>query len=217
MNNPMAVGRLRPILVRWFDKHQRSFPWRNTRNPWRVLIAEMMLQRTKAEQVVEVYQDFFSKYKLPSDVINSSRRKLTKTLHPLGLRWRVANFRAVSLVLENEYNGKVPRTRAKLLQLPGVGEYVAGAVLSIAMNKSEWIVDSNVVRVFKRYYDLQTSKEGRRDRSMIELAKVYARCSNPRNANLALLDFAALVCKPRIPECGTCPLRRTCIYNIKFN
>jgi A/G-specific adenine glycosylase len=106
----------------------------------------------------------------------------------------------------------------KFQKLPGVGNYVAGIVLSIAFNKKEWIVDSNVVRVFKRYYGISTSKEGRRDKHVIDIAKNYANCKYPKNANLDLLDFAALISTPRKPVHKQCPLSRSCHYflNLKL-
>jgi len=93
-----------------------------------------------------------------------------------------------------------------------VGDYVAGAILSVAYGKKEWIVDTNVARVFQRYYGLKTIKEARRDKQVVGLARAYATGRDPRRANLAILDFAALVCTARKPRCPECPLRRECIF-----
>ncbi len=174
-----------------------------------------MLQRTKEDQVQAVYLDFFSQFKTPSDVGCVNIRKLNRVLYPLGLRWRIKKFKEVSKSLVKNFRGKVPESRDEISKLPGVGEYVAGIVLSIAFNKKEWIVDSNVVRVFKRYFGIHTSKEGRRDKHVIDIAKTYIDCKDPRKANLALLDFAALVCTPRRPEHERCPLSRGCLYFIQ--
>ena len=108
----------------------------------------------------------------------------------------------------------MPITREELKALPGVGEYIAGAVLSIAFNQKAWIVDSNIVRIFKRYFGVEISKEGRRDRHIIEMAKIYVSTKRPREANLAIIDFAALVCTPRKPNHEECPLKDRCfIYS----
>jgi A/G-specific adenine glycosylase len=172
----------------------------------------MMLQRTKADQVQPVYLNFFSNFKTPSDIACTDMRKLNRILYPLGLRWRIKRFKEVSESIVKDFGGKVPGSRDEILKLPGVGDYVAGIVLSVAFNEKEWIVDSNVVRVFKRFFGLSTSKEGRRDKYVIDMAKMYVDCRNPRKANLALLDFAAMVCAPRRPEHARCPLSKKCQY-----
>ncbi len=112
------------------------------------------------------------------------------------------------------FGGKVPESRDEILRLPGVGDYVSGIVLSIAFNKKEWIVDSNVVRAFKRYFGISTSKEGRRDKHVIDIARTYVDCKYPGKANLALLDFAALICTPRKPEHERCPLYGSCHFSM---
>jgi len=202
----------RKNLIKWFNKNKRNYPWRTTGNPFRILIAEMMLQRTRADQVLPVYLHFFSNYKTPFDVAITDMGRLNRILYPLGLRWRIRKFKEMCQTLVKEYGGRVPEERDEISKLPGVGDYVAGVVLSIAFNKKEWIVDSNVVRVFRRYFGISTSKEGRRDRHVIEIARTYADCRYPGRANLALLDFAALICTPRRPDHSRCPLFGSCQY-----
>jgi len=197
-------------IIRWFNKNGRRYPWRETKDPFKILIAEMMLQRTKADQVESVYRRFFSKFSSPEDVAVSNMETLNEILFSLGLKWRIKKFKEVSIILVNDFNGKVPKTRESILKLPGVGDYVAGIVLSTAFNKKEWIVDSNVVRVFKRYFGIRTSKEGRRDKHVVEIAKEYASCRNPGKANMGILDFAALVCTPSDSKCRICPLSHEC-------
>jgi len=131
---------------------------------------------------------------------------------PLGLKWRLPAFGLVARELREKYECKVPENREELKTLPGVGEYVAGAVLSVAFGKREWIVDSNIVRVFKRYLGIKTTGEGRRDKHVIEMAKLYVSTKKPAEANLGLLDFAALICIPGNPRCTSCPLCKTCYY-----
>jgi len=174
------------------------------------LIAEMMLRRTKADQVKKVYERLFKEYRDIRAMANAKNKKLEQILYPLGLNWRLPSFRLVARELKKKYQCRVPEKRSELMTLPGVGDYVAGAVLSIAYDKKEWIVDSNIVRLFRRYFGIKTSKEGRRDKHVIEIAKIYASGRKPRKANLAVLDFTALVCIPRRPHCEKCPVRRKC-------
>lgn len=199
-------------IIHWFNKNGRAYPWRETRDPFKVLIAEMMLRRTKADQVKQVYERLFTEYPDVEAVANAEDEKLEQILYPLGLKWRTPAFALVAREVREKYQCKIPKTKQELITLPGVGEYVAGAVLSIAHGKKEWIVDSNIVRLFRRYFGIRTSKEGRRDKHVIEMAKIYASGRNPRKANLAILDFTALICNPGKPNCEKCPLRRNCHY-----
>ena len=204
------IDLLRNKITRWFNKNGRRYPWRETKDPFKILIAEMMLQRTKADQVESVYRRFFSTFSTPEDVAASNMETLNEFLFPLGLKWRIKKFKEVSETLVNVFDSRVPKTRESILQLPGVGDYVAGIVLSTAFNKKEWMVDSNVVRVFRRYFGIITSKEGRRDKHVVEIAKEYASCWNPSKANMGILDFAALVCTSADPKCRICPLSHEC-------
>lgn len=206
------IGVFRRKVVGWFRKNGRNYPWRQSRDPFRVLIAEMMLQRTKADQVKQIYEQLFSEYPDIEAVANADEKKLEQILYPLGLKWRTESFARVAKEIREKYQGQVPAQREDLIRLPGVGEYVAGIVLSVAFNKPEWAVDSNVVRIFKRYFGISTTKEGRRDKHVIELAKVYSAAKDPKEASLALLDFAALICVPKNPRCTSCPLSNTCHY-----
>jgi len=203
----------RSKVIRWFNKNKRDYPWRETRDPFKVLIAEMMLRRTKADQVKGVYDRLFTEYPSIEAIAKAGDEELERILYPLGLKWRAPAFGLVAREVQAKYQCRIPETREELTTLPGVGEYVAGAVLSVAYGKKAWIVDSNIVRLFKRYFGIKTSKEGRRDKLVVEMAKVYASGKDPRKANLALLDFAALMCLPRNPKCTLCPLSSTCYYH----
>jgi len=197
-------------LLRWYSRHARTFPWRTTKSPFRLLLAEMMLQRTRAEQVVPVYETLVAEAGSPALLAHLRLPTLRRILKPLGLSWRVANFRDVAHALITKHGGRLPETRPELTALPGVGDYVAGIILAVGLRQREWVVDSNIVRVYRRYFGLKTSKEGRRDRWVIQTAKLYADSRKPREATLALLDFASLVCKPCKPECHGCPVKRDC-------
>lgn len=114
--------------------------------------------------------------------------------------------------LISEYDGKIPKEREELAKLPGVGEYVAGVFLSSAYNRREWIVDTNVIRVFSRFFGFKVKGDGRRDQRIISVAKEYADCENPRLANFAVIDFAALICKKINPLHSQCFISEKCVY-----
>jgi len=199
-------------ITSWYKKNGRLYPWRKEKDPFKVLIAEMMLRRTKADQVVPVYEQFCREFPNVETLARATRKDVENILRPLGLKWRVPAFTMMAREVVEKYHSRIPDNREGLISLPGVGEYVAGAVLSIAYGKNEWLVDSNIVRIFKRYFGIKTSKEGRRDKHVIEMAKIYVSGKEPGRATMGILDITALICKPRKPECEKCPLRIHCHY-----
>jgi len=207
----------RDRITHWFESNERDYPWRKTNDPFKVLIAEIMLRRTKAEQVKKVYLNLFTQYPDIKSIAEAEEEELQRILYPLGLRWRNPAFQAIAREIKENYRSRVPDTREQLATLPGVGDYVAGAVLSIGYGKAEWIVDSNIVRMFRRYFGVETSREGRRDSHIIEMAKTYVSVGDPRRTNLALLDFSAIVCTPRNPNCENCPLRINCQFYLQYH
>jgi len=206
------IKAFRSILLRWYRKNGRSYPWRENCSPFHVLLAEMMLQRTKADQVVRVFIKAVKKFRTPEHLAKAKMSDLEDTLKPLGLSWRIPNFKEMAIALVEKFDSRVPESREDLKSLPGVGDYVAGAVLSIAFSQPEWIVDANIVRLFRRYFGIKTSSEGRRDRHVIEIAKRYTSRRKPKSSTLAILDHTALVCMPRSPLCDSCPLKMRCFY-----
>jgi A/G-specific adenine glycosylase len=206
----IAIFRRR--IISWYKKNGRLYPWRKEKDPFKVLVAEMMLRRTKADQVVPVYEQFCREFPNVETLARATREDVENILRPLGLKWRVPAFTMMAREVVEKYHSRIPDNREGLISLPGVGEYVAGAVLSIAYGKNEWLVDSNIVRIFKRYFGIKTSKEGRRDKHVIEMAKIYVSGKEPGRATMGILDITALICKPRKPECEKCPLRIHCHY-----
>lgn len=205
----------RKILV-WFKKNSRVYPWRKEKDPFKILVAEMMLRRTRADQVVSVYEEFFKKFPDLEMLAEARQEDLEKILYSLGLKWRVPAFTMMAREVCEKYHSRIPDNRDELISLPGVGEYVAGAVLSIAYGKNEWVVDSNIVRIFKRYFGIRTTKEGRRDKLVIEIARIYASGRDPGRATMGILDISALICKPGKPDCRNCPLKVRCHYALSL-
>jgi len=206
----IAIFRRR--IISWYKKNGRLYPWRKEKDPFKVLVAEMMLRRTKADQVVPVYEQFCREFPNVETLARATREDVENILRPLGLKWRVPAFTMMAREVVEKYHSRIPDNREGLISRPGVGEYVAGAVLSIAYGKNEWLVDSNIVRIFKRYFGIKTSKEGRRDKHVIEMAKIYVSGKEPGRATMGILDITALICKPRKPQCEKCPLRIHCHY-----
>jgi len=207
------IWMLRKNLVRWFRNNRREYPWRDTKDPFKFLIAELMLRRTKADQVKPVYEVFLEKFPDIKSIISADANNIKEILYPLGLRKRFPIIILLAKELMEHHNCIVPIKKEELKKLPGVGDYSAGALLSIVFKKREWIVDSNIVRLFSRYFDIKHKGEGRRDSNIVSIAKEYISKGNPKKSNLAILDFAALICRPKKPQCNLCPLEEICSYN----
>jgi A/G-specific adenine glycosylase len=211
---PPQVTELRTRLAQWFRQCGRSFPWRDTRHPFHVLTAELMLQRTRAEQVEPVWLEFSRIHDGPADVLDAGRAVVDSLFDSLGLRWRAAHYWALCGELVADYAGRVPDDYASLVSLPGVGQYAAGATLTNAFAQPTGVVDSNILRIYGRYFGIQFSDSDRRRVSVLK----WAQDSMPRDPkeamdyNLALVDLGAMICTPRAPRCEACSLSETCRY-----
>jgi A/G-specific adenine glycosylase len=202
-------------LLNWYSVNRRNYPWRRTRDPYGVLIAEIMLQRTKSEQVVDVYLKFLERYPNPLILSQATVGEIEKIILPLGLKWRAKKILELGKAITNSFNGTIPNEKEKLLTLPGIGEYVASAVLCFAYGKDLPIIDSNVCRVIARLFNISAKGEARRDRVFIQtVSKLHSFVPSGKSKeyNWAIIDLAATVCTPRKPKCIICPLKPICSY-----
>ena len=197
-------------LLRWFEENRRNFPWRESGDPYAVLMAEMMLRRTKASQAAPVYERFIREHPAPEDLYQADPAKLHAQLASLGLEWRIAQFEQLAHDLVEQFDGQVPESREELMSLTGVSDYLADAVLVFAFGHPRAVIDANVARVLARYFGLREHAEARRDRQIREVADQLLDRQRPRDYNFALLDLAAGVCTSQRPKHELCPLRRTC-------
>lgn len=208
-------------LTAWFDKNGRSFIWRERNEPFVVLIAEILLKKTSANVVDQFLPCFLERYSNVYALNNATLEELEEFLAPLGLSaQRGKQLKNLAQALVESHGGIVPNERDKLLQLPGIGEYTAGAVLSFAYRKPEAIVDTNVARIITRFYGIEPSRcEARRSPEIWERARELARqnseCS--QKINWALLDLGALICRTRRPKCDECPLNSNCAFTTLHN
>ena len=202
----------RQQLLAWFQTSARSFPWRYDSNPYHVLMAEMMLRRTQARQVVAVYHRFLEKYPDISDLERAPAEEVAAVLHPLGLEWRADNFKILASELVSRHSGKVPPDRRELMGLTGVGPYVAEAVRCFAFGEPAVIMDTNTVRVAARYFGFTYTPESRRRKQVIQAVTHLVTLQEPASSNYALLDFAATVCRAQKPDHENCPLATQCAY-----
>lgn len=210
--NPDTALFARQQLLAWFQNSARSFPWRYDSDPYHVLMAEMMLRRTQARQVVAVYHGFLLKYPDIFSLDRAPAEEVADVLHPLGLEWRAENFKILARELVSRYNGGIPVDRRELMALTGVGPYVAEAVRCFAFFEPAVIVDTNTVRVAARYFGFAYTPESRRRKQVIEAVSSLVNTGQPASSNYALLDFAATVCRVQKPNHANCPLASRCAY-----
>jgi A/G-specific adenine glycosylase len=203
----------RKALLAWDRKHFRSFRQRSTENPYRILMAEVMLHRTQTSQVAPVYERFVERYPNVSTLAQTKRKELRELLHPLGLHWRIDLVYDMASDLMERFHGRVPRKKTDLLSLPGVNEYIASAVCCFARNQPQPLIDTNTVRVVGRLFGLEVKDSSRRNRRFQELIAALVDPDEPRAYNYALLDLAERVCMKKRPlECFRCPVRKSCAY-----
>ena len=203
-----VIELFRRKLLEWSTRNFAPFPWRLTHNSFHALIAEIMLQRTKAEQVERVYTEFVRRYRTPEDVLEDTEDHLLSLLRPLGLHWRSVTI--LKLVAELHAGG-IPNNLDDLLELPGVGPYAAAAFLSFHKGRRAVIVDSNVVRLYGRYFGFVTDPETRRFKQFLDLADRITPRRDFRKFNYALLDHTRMLCKHK-PLCRSCPLNGNCCF-----
>lgn len=204
-------------LIKYHKSYYRDFIWRHNIEPYKILIAEFMLHRTRAEQVEPVYRKFLEKYPDIISLSNASYQEITFVTENLGLHWRSKHFLDAAIYISSEFNGKIPDTREQLLKIPGVGDYVAGAILTVCFRKREYVIDSNIARFINRYYNLGLAGEIRRLKIIKDFAIELFNYKNTRRFLFTLLDFCALRCKPIKPLCDQCPIHAECLFEIYKN
>lgn len=205
-----AVDYLRRSILALSRRNPHVFPWRDCPNPFHALVAEILLQRTRAEQVVPVYLRFIEKFPNPADLARANISDIESVIGSLGLRWRAKFLNELGTRLLNS-SGTIPATLEQLLDLPGVGMYAASAFLSLHMGKRVPIVDSNIVRLYGRFFGFDTGPESRRNSQLLALADIITPIRAFKTFNYALLDFTREVCKPK-PAHVSCPIRRRCVF-----
>lgn len=202
----------RALLV-WFDLHRRSLPWREAepRNPYHVWIAEIMLQQTRAEAVRPYFAAWMARFPTIGDVAAAEEAEVLRAWQGLGYYSRARNIHRAARVMEASWNGAMPRALADIRALPGIGDYTAGAIASIAYGERVPAVDGNVLRVYARLYAVTEDVLKRAGRKQIEkLAQETIPADRPGAFNEALMDLGSEVCIPKRPRCADCPLRRWC-------
>jgi len=202
-------------ILGWYDNNKRSLPWRVGKNsPKKLyyrLLSEFMLQQTQVKTVIPYFKKFTKKFKTLKSLSKCSEQKILKLWEGLGYYRRSRNLLAASKILVNKHHSKLPKTIKEIKALPGVGDYTANALLGLVHNKPAIAIDGNVKRVFSRIINKKESKINFDQFIEINKKKLF---NSKRNSDFveALMEFGALVCKPKDPICGICNLNNNCKY-----
>jgi A/G-specific adenine glycosylase len=202
---------LRRRIRAWSARNARDFPWRETRDPYEVLLAELLLQRTRADLVPPVLDALLRRYPSPGRLAAASPDDVVELMRPLGFTHRSARLPHIGRELCARFEGEVPRTDDELMSLPGVGRYVASAVLVMAFGLSRPLLDPNVYRLLQRCLGVTSDRTRPRDDDRLwSLVAAITPARDPRPVALGMIDLGAVVCRPRRPRCVVCPLRPRC-------
>jgi len=203
-------GLRREALLTWYDEHRRDLPWRElSPDPYRVWLSEVMLQQTRVETVRERYRAWLERFPTLATLAEADPDEVLKAWEGLGYYARARNLHRAVREVHDDYGGRVPDDPETFRTLPGVGRYTAGAVMSIAFDRPEPVVDGNVRRVLARWNDEPAPS----DRDLWKEAGEMVRAGDghrPGALNQALMELGATVCTPRTPSCDVCPVSETC-------
>ena len=197
--------RIRARLLTWYKRHGRhDLPWRQTREPYRILVSELMLQQTQVSRVIPKYRTFLAAFPTIKRLAAASRREVLLHWQGLGYNTRAVRLHTLAKLIVEEYNGRIPDTREGLLSLPGIGPYTAGAIMIFAHEVPAESVDTNVRRIIRRlFWDRTETPAGVVEREQQLLGR------NPHDVQSALMDLGSVHCTST-PVCHSCPLRKFC-------
>lgn len=220
MNKPVAskhplrnARAFRNALARWFVIEGKSYPWRETHDPWAILVSEIMLQQTQVATVLGKghYSRFMARYPTPRAMAEASGQEALKAWEGLGYYRRARNLHAAARAITRDYGGCFPRDFDKIRALPGIGAYTAGAVASFAYNEAQPIVDANVARVFSRLFNFRERIDtSAGNKQLWQWAEALVPENNPRVHNSALMELGQTHCSNKSPDCAACPVKTFC-------
>lgn len=202
---------LRSQLVDWFLAEGRALPWRDTRDPYAILVSEILLHQTTVATVTPVYQRFLARFPTVAVLAAAPVEEVKAITDPLGYKIRGSWLSTIARAVVEEHGGVMPDTLEGLMALPGVGRYTAGAILTFAFGKAAGILDTNVARVMSRLFMIAENPGGaERLHRLWALAEAVVPEHDPWRFNQGLMDLGATVCRARKPRCLTCPLAGFC-------
>lgn len=199
-------------ILAWYHQNKRDLPWRETTDPYKIWLSEIILQQTRVAQGTPYYLSFLDAFPTVGHLAKAEEEQVLKLWQGLGYYSRARNLHSAAKMVVEEYGGEFPTTYAGLLKLKGVGDYTASAIASISFNEAQAVVDGNVYRVLARYFGIDlpiNSTEGIKYFKTLALQVMDA--EHIRDYNQAIMEFGAMQCKPKNPYCLHCPLNESCV------
>ncbi len=205
----MAVAE---ALLTWYKQHHRALPWRATKDPYRIWLSEIILQQTRVAQGMPYYEKFVEHYPTVHSLAAADIDEVLRAWQGLGYYTRARNLHRCARVVCEIHAGKFPDSYAGLLKLPGIGKYTAAAIASFCFGQRVPVVDGNVIRLIARLYGIED--DVRQAKTVAQVERIAQRCiahAPPGAFNQAIMEFGALQCTPKNPDCPTCPLQHVCV------
>jgi A/G-specific adenine glycosylase len=209
-HNKIDPGTFRKKIFRWYAQHARKLLWRNSRNPYKIWVSEVMLQQTTVQAVLPYYEEWMKTFPDIKSLSRASSQKVLKAWQGLGYYQRAKNLHKASKIIVDKHQGRIPQDYDKLRNLPGFGPYITAAVLSIAFDKPFPVMDANVRRVLMRIMGAKGEANPNNDQNLLHFLKLYFPQKKAATFNQALMELGALVCRPKNPSCLLCPLSDFC-------
>jgi len=213
INRPLfAVMTFQLELINWYQNNKRDLPWRHTNDAYTIWLSEIILQQTRVEQGLPYFNSFLENFPTVSDFAAATETKVLKLWQGLGYYSRGRNMHATAQHVVNNFGGKFPTLHDELIKLKGIGEYTAAAISSFSSGEARAVVDGNVFRVLARYFGIETpinSPAGKKE--FFKLANELLYQEDPATYNQSIMEFGAMQCKPKSPNCRICPLSQTCV------
>ncbi len=199
-------------LIQWYLKNKRDLPWRNDTNPYTIWLSEIMLQQTRVAQGLPYFLRFTESFPTVFDLANADEEQVLKLWQGLGYYSRARNLHKTAKQIAFDFNGEFPKTYKELLHLRGIGQYTAAAIASFAYNENVPVVDGNVFRVLSRYFDVETDiASAGAKKEFTQLAAELLPKGKANLFNQAIMEFGALQCVPKNPDCGICVFNDSCL------
>lgn len=199
-------------IVKWYLKHKRDLPWRDTNDAYVIWLSEVILQQTRVEQGLPYFNRFLQNYPTVLDFAAATETQILKLWQGLGYYSRGRNMLFTAMQVREEHNGRFPTSYDALIKLKGIGDYTAAAISSFSANERKAVLDGNVFRVLSRYFGIEepiNSSVGKKQ--FLNLAQSLIEDQDAALYNQAIMEFGALQCKPKSPDCSVCPLQTGCV------
>jgi A/G-specific adenine glycosylase len=204
------------LLLNWYKKNKRDLPWRQTRDPYKIWLSEIILQQTRIAQGLDYYLKFINRYPDVCSLAQASENDILKLWQGLGYYSRARNLHLTAIKIDKEHQGRFPDNYNDLLKLKGIGEYTAAAISSIAFNESRPVVDGNVLRFLSRIAGITAPVDTNAGKKQVtDIAVKLIDKKQPGEFNQALMEFGALYCKPKNPNCNDCIFKNKCKANLE--